>query len=59
MISDDIIRKHDVTYHAANEEPMHSCGSVELTVKRICDALTNDRETLRSFALISAIHDIY
>ena len=45
LIKDDIIRKHDVTYHAANEESMHSCGSVELTVKIICDALTNNRET--------------
>jgi hypothetical protein len=42
MISDDIIRKHDVTYHAANGKLMHFCGPVELTVKIIFDELTNN-----------------
>ena len=45
-ISDDIIRKPDVTYHAANGKLMHSCGPVELTVKIIFDELTNNIDTL-------------
>ena len=56
MISDDISRKPDVTYHAANGKLMHFCGPVELTVKIIFDELTNNIDTSRSFTVISATH---
>jgi hypothetical protein len=59
MIRDNIFRKHDVIYHAANEESLHSCDSVELTIKIIFDELTNDIETLQNFALISVTHCTY
>jgi len=46
IVSDSLIRKHDITYNVANGEPMHSCGSVELDVRIVFDDLTNDIEHL-------------
>jgi len=33
IVSDSLVRKHDITYNVANGEPMHSCGSIELDVR--------------------------
>ncbi len=58
LVSESIIRKHDITYHVANGSPMHSCGSVELTVQIIFDDLTNDNETLINlrFDVVDELH---
>ena len=37
IVSDSLIRKHDITYNVAKGEPMHSCGSVELDVRIVFD----------------------
>jgi hypothetical protein len=44
LVEEDRIRKHDITYHVANREPMHSSGSIELDVKIIFDEVTKDIE---------------